>query len=128
VTISTLGFLSCQLFPEAIAQAFVDGGKGADEALMVAAAAQGMRLIVMMFPIVGFQVVAGGFFQYIGRAKLAIFVSMTRQMLFLLPLLWIIPRYFGATGVWVSMPIADVASTTLAAILLYRELKKLRRK
>ena len=128
VTISTLGFLSCQLFPEAIAQAFVDGAKGADEALMVAAAAQGMRLIVMMFPIVGFQVVAGGFFQYIGRAKLAIFVSMTRQMLFLLPLLWIIPRYLGATGVWISMPIADIASTTLAAVLLYRELKKLRRK
>jgi Na+-driven multidrug efflux pump len=126
MTISTLGFLACQLFPEGIAHAFVDSARGGDESLMIAAAAQGMRLIVILFPIVGFQIVAAAFFQYIGHAKLAIFVSMTRQLIFLLPLLWIIPRYLGATGVWISMPIADCASTTLAVILLLRELKKLR--
>lgn len=126
MTISTLGFLACQIFPEGIASLFVDSSKGGDETLMIAAASQAMRIIVTMFPLVGFQIVAGAFFQYIGHAKLAIFVSMTRQMLFLLPLLWIIPRYMGATGVWISMPIADCASITLAAILLYRELKKLR--
>jgi Na+-driven multidrug efflux pump len=49
-------------------------------------------------------------------------------MIFLLPLLWIIPRYLGATGVWISMPIADCASITLAAILLTKELKRLREK
>lgn len=126
MTISTLGFLACQIFPESIASLFVDSSKGGDETLMIAAASQAMRTIVTMFPLVGFQIVAAAFFQYIGHAKLAIFVSMTRQMLFLLPLLWIIPRYMGATGVWISMPIADCASITLAAILLYRELKKLR--
>ena len=126
MTISTLGFLACQLFPEAIAHAFVDSGRGGDELQMIAAAAQGMRLVVIMFPLVGFQVVAAGFFQYIGHAKLAIFVSMTRQLLFLLPLLWIIPQFLGATGVWISMPIADCASVTLATFLLYRELKRLR--
>ena len=128
MAISALGFLCCQLFPETIAQMFVDSGKGGDEALMIAAAAQAMRLIVIMFPLVGFQIVAAAFFQYIGHAKLAIFVSMTRQMIFLLPLLWIIPRYLGATGVWISMPIADCASITLAAILLTKELKRLREK
>ena len=126
MTISTLGFLACQIFPEGIASLFVDSTKGGDETLMIAAASQAMRTIVTMFPLVGFQIVAAAFFQYIGHAKLAIFFSMTRQMLFLLPLLWIIPRYMGATGVWISMPIADCASITLAAILLYRELKKLR--
>ena len=126
MTISTLGFLACQIFPEGIASLFVDSAKGGDEMLMIAAASQAMRIIVTMFPLVGFQIVAAAFFQYIGHAKLAIFVSMTRQMLFLLPLLWIIPRYMGATGVWMSMPIADCASITLAAILLYRELKRLR--
>ena len=126
MTISTLGFLACQIFPEGIASLFVDSAKGGDETLMIAAASQAMRIIVTMFPLVGFQIVAAAFFQYIGHAKLAIFVSMTRQMLFLLPLLWIIPRYMGATGVWISMPIADCASITLAAILLYRELKRLR--
>jgi putative MATE family efflux protein len=126
VTISTLGFLACQLFPEGIAAMFVDSAKGGDEGLMIAAASQAMRNIVIMFPLVGFQIVAAAFFQYIGHAKLAIFVSMTRQMLFLLPLLWIIPRFYGAMGVWVSMPIADCASITLATILLIRELKRLK--
>ena len=126
MTISTLGFLACQLFPEGIASLFVDSAKGGDESLMIAAASQAMRNIVIMFPLVGFQIVAAAFFQYIGHAKLAIFVSMTRQMLFLLPLLWILPRYMGAMGVWISMPIADCASITLASILLYRELKRLR--
>jgi Na+-driven multidrug efflux pump len=105
---------------------FVDSAKGGDEGLMIAAASQAMRNIVIMFPLVGFQIVAAAFFQYIGHAKLAIFVSMTRQMLFLLPLLWIIPRFYGAMGVWVSMPIADCASITLATILLIRELKRLK--
>ena len=126
MTISTLGFLACQIFPESIAAMFVDSTKGGDEALMITAASQAMRIIVTMFPLVGFQIVAAAFFQYIGHAKLAIFVSMTRQMLFLLPLLWIVPRFLGATGVWVSMPIADCASITLATILLIRELKRLK--
>lgn len=126
MTISTLGFLCCQLFPESIAHLFVDSARGGDEQLMIQAASQAMRLIVIMFPLVGFQIVAAAFFQYIGHAKLAIFVSMTRQMLFLLPLLWIVPRFMGATGVWISMPIADCASITLATILLCRELKRLR--
>lgn len=126
MTISTLGFLACQIFPESIAAMFVDSTKGGDEALMITAASQAMRIIVTMFPLVGFQIVAAAFFQYIGHAKLAIFVSMTRQMLFLLPLLWVVPRFLGATGVWMSMPIADCASITLAAILLTRELKRLK--
>ncbi|MBP3496866.1 MAG: MATE family efflux transporter [Alistipes sp.] len=126
MTISTLGFLACQIFPESIAAMFVDSTKGGEEALMITAASQAMRIIVTMFPLVGFQIVAAAFFQYIGHAKLAIFVSMTRQMLFLLPLLWIVPRFLGATGVWMSMPIADCASITLSAILLTRELKRLK--
>ena len=123
VTIGTIGFLCCQIFPESIARMFVDSSRGGDETLMIAAASQAMRVIVTMFPLVGFQIVTAAFFQYIGHAKLAILVSMTRQMLFLLPLLWIIPRFMGATGVWISMPIADCASITLAGVLLIRELK-----
>ena len=121
----TIGFLCCQIFPESIARMFVDSSRGGDETLMIAAASQAMRIIVTMFPLVGFQIVTAAFFQYIGHAKLAIFVSMTRQMLFLLPLLWIIPRFMGATGVWISMPIADCASITLAGVLLIRELRSL---
>ena len=127
VCIATCGFLLGQLIPESIARLFVDKGKGADEQLMIDAAAQGLRLVIIMFPLVGFQVVAGAFFQYIGRAKLAIFMSMTRQLIFLVPLLWIMPRSLGAVGVWISMPMADCGSIILASIFLLRELRRMRR-
>ncbi len=126
VTIATLGFCLGEFFPEYIARLFVDSSKGGDEQLMVDAAAQGMRIILMMFPLVGFQVVVGGFFQYIGKAPLAIFISLTRQLLFLLPLLWILPRYYGAYGVWISMPIADTFSIMLALILFVSNMRKIR--
>lgn len=127
VGIATIGFLLGEFAPEYIAHAFVDSSKGGDEQAMIAAASQGLQLIVMLFPLVGFQIVTAAFFQYIGRAKLAIFLSMTRQLLFLLPLLWVMPRTFGACGVWCSMPLADCASITLAAILLWRELRRIKR-
>ena len=126
ITIATLGFILGQSIPEIIARAFVDSSKGGNEQLMVEAAAQGMRLILIMFPLVGFQVVVGGFFQYIGKAPLAIFVSLTRQLLFLLPLLWILPRHLGAYGVWISMPIADSASILLAFILFMWQIRKIK--
>lgn len=126
VTIATLGFCLGEFFPEYIARLFVDSSKGGDEQLMVDVAAQGMRIILMMFPLVGFQVVVGGFFQYIGKAPLAIFISLTRQLLFLLPLLWILPRYYGAYGVWISMPIADTFSIMLALILFVSNMRKIR--
>ena len=128
VTIATLGFCLGEFFPEYIARLFVDSSKGGDEQLMVNAAAQGMRLILIMFPLVGFQVVVGGFFQYIGKAPLAIFVSLTRQLLFLLPLLWILPRHLGAYGVWISMPIADSASILLAFTLFIWQMRKMKKR
>ena len=127
MTIGTLGFILGQSIPEIIARVFVDSSKGGNEQLMVDAAAQGMRIILMMFPLIGFQVVVGGFFQYIGKAPLAIFVSLTRQLLFLLPLLWLLPRQFGAYGVWISMPIADSASILLAFILFVWQIRKIKR-
>ena len=126
MTIATLGFILGETIPQVIARAFVDSSKGGDEQLMVEAASQGMRLILIMFPLVGFQVVAGGFFQYIGKAPLAIFVSLTRQLLFLLPLLWILPAHFGAFGVWISMPIADAFSIVLALVLFIWQMRRLK--
>ncbi len=127
VTIATLGFALGELIPDVIARAFVDSSKGSNEQLMVDAASQGMRLILIMFPLVGFQIVVGGFFQYIGKAPLAIFISLTRQLLFLLPLLWILPRICGAYGVWISMPIADSASILLAFVLFIWQMRKIKR-
>ncbi|MBQ5836393.1 MAG: MATE family efflux transporter, partial [Alistipes sp.] len=69
----------------------------------------------------------GGFFQYIGKAPLAIITSLTRQLIFLVPLLWILPRTLGAYGVWVSMPIADSASILLAFSFFVWQMRKMRR-
>ncbi len=126
VTIATLGFVIGESVPHLVARAFVDSTKGVNEQLMVDAASQGMRLILTMFPLVGFQIVVGGFFQYIGKAPLAIFISLTRQLLFLIPLLWTLPRQLGAYGVWISMPIADTASIVLATILFVWQMRKIR--
>jgi Na+-driven multidrug efflux pump len=127
VVIASLGFALGELIPDLIARGFVDSSKGLNEQLLVNAAAQGMRLILIMFPLVGFQIVVGGFFQYIGKAPLAIFMSLTRQLLFLIPLLWILPEKMGAYGVWISMPIADTASIILALILFIWQMRKIRR-
>ena len=124
--IATLGFALGETIPHIIARAFVDSSRGGDEQLLVEAASQGLRLMLTVFPLVGFQVVVGGFFQYIGKAPLAIFMSLTRQLLFLLPLLWILPRSLGAYGVWISMPIADSASILLAFILFVWQIRKIK--
>ena len=126
VAFATLGFILGETIPDVIARAFVDSENGNDS-LIVEAATQGLRIVLAVFPLVGFQVVVGGFFQYIGKAPLAIFISLTRQLLFLLPLLWFLPREFGAHGVWISMPIADSASIVLALILFIWQIRKIKR-
>ncbi len=128
VSIATFGFLIAQLIPETIAQLFVDAGKGANEQAMIAVATKGLRIVMIIFPLVGFQIVAGAFFQYIGKAPLAIFMSLTRQMLFLVPLVFILPSTLGAFGVWISFPIADCASILLAAIFLIQQLREMKRR
>ena len=123
VGVMTVAFLAGELIPEWIAHLFV---KRADPLApeLVRISAEAMRWVMMLFPIVGFQVVTTNFFQYIGKAPKAILLSMTRQLLFLVPLLLILPRTMGATGVWVSFPIADGVATALAAVLLWRQLRE----
>ncbi len=125
--VTTFAFLIGHFFPREVAVLFVDASKGASAEAMVDIVAQGLGLAMMVFPLVGFQIVAGGFFQYIGRAPLAMFLSTTRQLLFLLPLLLILTPEYGAVGAWVAMPIADGASVLVAAILLFTQIRKLRR-
>ena len=71
--------------------------------------------------------VTSNFCQSIGMAPKAIFLSLTRQLIFLVPFLLILPGFFGSNGVWMSMPMADTAATTLAAILLWKQFRKFRR-
>lgn len=127
VGVMTVAFLIGRLFPVQVASAFVDASKGGADEAIIDVVAQGLGIVLLLYPAVGFQIVAGNFFQYIGRAPLAIFMSMTRQLLFLVPLLILLPPRYGAQGVWASMPIADGVSILLAATLLLRQIRILRR-
>ena len=94
-----------------------------DEALMEMAS-HGFRILVIGFPIVGFQMIGTNFFQCLGMVKKSVILSLSRQILFLLPLLYALPLWHGASGVWMSFPISDALSALLTAILLRRLFKK----
>lgn len=116
--ITTAGFLAGELIPRLIVRIFTP-----DETLMDLAV-YGMRITVMFFPLVGFQMVVSNFFQSIGMAKKAIFLSLTRQVIFLIPFLLILPHFFGITGVWASLPAADLVAFIVSAIMLVIQIKK----
>lgn len=80
-----------------------------------------MRILFITFFVVGVQVVAGGLYQALGRPKPALILSLSRQILFLIPLVLILPQFFGLIGVWLAFPIADILSFILASVLLYRD-------
>lgn len=116
--VMTAGFLIGELFPRAIASAFTG-----DETL-IGLAKTGLRIVLILYPMLGFQMVISNFFQSIGMAGKAIFMSLTRQVLFLLPGLLLFPQFFGLTGVWLSMPAADLLSSIVAAYMLTRHYRK----
>lgn len=116
--ITTLGFLAGMLIPETIVSIFTT-----DEEL-IALSAHGLRVVVMFFPIIGFQMVTANFFQSIGMAGKAIFLSLTRQLMILLPCLLILPLFFGSEGVWYSMPVSDLLASLIAAAMLIAQFRK----
>ncbi len=116
--VTTLGFITGMFFPDLVALLFTKDKELTD--LVV----NGMRIVVTFFPIIGFQVVTANFFQSIGMPKKAIFLSLTRQVLFLLPFLLIFPRYYGLNGVWFSMPAADFVASLISVFLLVHQSRK----
>lgn len=96
-----------------------------DSEVLFNIAVRGLRLVILALPLVGFQVVASHFFQAIGKAKLSMFATLFRQVIGLIPLLYILPGYWGIDGIWFSYPIADTMSAMLVSLLLIREWKRL---
>ncbi len=86
---------------------------------------KGLRLVILALPLVGFQVVASHFFQAVGKARIAIFATLFRQVIGLIPLLFILPEFWGITGIWLAYPLADTMSAVAVSLLLVREWKKL---
>jgi putative MATE family efflux protein len=85
----------------------------------------GLRLVILALPFVGFQVVASHFFQAIGKAKVAIFATLFRQVIMLIPLLFILPEMWGIAGIWLAYPLSDFMSAVVVFYLLLDAWKKL---
>ena len=95
---------------------------------LIAMAARGIRLNMLLFPIIGFQMVVSNFFLCIGKVKVSIFLSLSRQLLMLLPLLLVLPMFWGLDGVWYSLPTSDGLAAIIALWMMttyMRRLKKL---
>lgn len=118
--VTTFGFIIGMLFSDTVVGIFTL------DAELIELSAKGLRIVVMFFPIIGFQMVTANFFQSIGMASKAIFLSLTRQMVVLLPCLLILPRFFGAAGVWYSMPISDLLASLIAGTMLVWQFRKFR--
>ena len=87
-----------------------------------------MRLCTLMLPLVGFQIVSSGYFQAVGKPAQAMFLTLSRQVLLLIPAVLILPRFFHLDGVWMSLPVADLGSSVLTGLWLLRELRHLQRR
>lgn len=111
--IMIVDFIICVFFPQYIVILFTS-----DPAL-TELASRGMRIVCLLSPIVGFQIVTGNFFQSIGMAKRSIFMSVSRQLVFLVPFLLIFPELWGTDGVWISITAADGVASLTAGFLLW---------
>lgn len=116
--VTTFGFLVGELFPEAVVSIFTSDTE------LIARSARGLRITVIFFPIIGFQMVSSNFFQSIGMASKAIILSLSRQLLILLPCLLILPLFFQEEGVWYSMPVSDLLASLIALFMLLRQFKQ----
>lgn len=119
--VTTTGFLVGMFLPETVVSLFTT------DAELKAIAVKGLRIVVTFFPIIGFQMVTTNFFQSIGMAGKAIFLSLSRQMLILLPCLLILPNFYGTAGVWYSIPVADFSASLIAGFMLGWQFKRFRR-
>jgi putative MATE family efflux protein len=119
VCVTTFGFLLSEFFPRLLASAFTN-----NETLLDITST-GMRLTLAMFPVVGFQMVTSNFFQSIGHARVSILLSLSRQVILLIPALLILPHFFSLQGVWIATPTADLLAAVITFFVLKRQLKRI---
>ena len=119
--VASVGFLLSELLPGFIAMAFTSDEK------LIELTIPGFRIFMVAAPLIGLQVVASNFFQSIGLAKKAIFLSLTRQLLFLLPGLYLFPLVMGLDGIWFAAPVSDFCAFVITMIMLYYQVAKMRK-
>ena len=118
VLVTTLCFLMAELIPRQAVSLFTNDPQ------LIELAARGLRIMNSGFALVGFGMVTGNFFQCLGMVRKSIFLSLSRQLLFLLPLIYTLPLWLQETGVWISFPISDTLNIIISAILIVRLFRK----
>ena len=123
--ITMIGFVIGVFFPTPFVTVFAK-----DSPELINMASHALSCMVMMFPIVGIQIVSTAFFQSIGYAAKSIFLSLTRQLIFLVPAIFILPHVFSdpLEGLWHAAPVADGLASVLAITLLLLQLKKFKKR
>lgn len=119
--IATAGFLISESIPHLLIRSFTPDSE------VIAIGTRGMRILILLLPIVGFQIVSANFFQAIGKAEKAMVLSLLRQVILLIPLLLILPHLFKLTGIWMAAPISDLIASLVTWIVLLGEVKNMRR-
>ena len=118
--VMTFGWLMAMLFPELMARVLTH------DTTQIAMSAKGIRINMLLFPIIGFQAVVTNFFQCIGRVKIAIFLSLSRQLIFLLPLIFVFPLLWDLDGLWASLPTSDGIAALVAAWVMWKYMREFR--
>ena len=117
IVILTAGWVLVQLSPETVIGMFNKDPKLMDISV------NGIRIYLFMIPIIGISITGSNYIQSVGKAKIATVLSLLRQVILLIPMILILPNFFGLNGVWYASPISDFLSTAITAYILYRELK-----
>ena len=110
----TVGWVIGELLPGPCTRLFTE-----DESL-IDISIRGIRINMLVFPVIGYQAVVTNFFQTIGKVRISIFMSLSRQLLFLLPMLLLFASLWGLDGVWASLPASDFAAFVVAVIIMQR--------
>ncbi|MBR5101961.1 MAG: MATE family efflux transporter [Muribaculaceae bacterium] len=117
--ICVIGTLLCAFIPETLSRMFTSHDR------LIEISSKTLRLTTIMFWGAGFQIVATNFFQSIGQVGKSIFMSLTRQVLFLIPLLLFLPELLGLEGVWLAFPISDAAALIAAIVLVIIQMRSI---
>lgn len=118
--IALFAFVAVESIPSGIVRLFNSSDPG-----LLEFGRDGLRICLLALPFVGFQVVTGDFFQSMGKAKIAVLLTLLRQVIILIPLLFLLPLFFGLHGIWMAMPISDFLSAIIVVFFLAKEWKKL---
>lgn len=121
VCIMTVGWLVAMFLPHLVARLFTTDGQ------LLNMAVRAIRIDMLVFPVVGAQMVITMFFQCIGKVRISIFLSLSRQLIVLLPLLVLLPMFFGINGVWYALPASDFIAAMLAVVTMVVYVRKFKK-